>query len=122
MFAVYLMGWWYGAGWREQFALVGRRVSKVGKAFSGGTLLRTLFSPWKQLVSATERDASIQDKFRAFVDNIVSRFVGFMVRIITLLAACVTIVGVVIVNLIIVILWPLVPILPVIFMVGWLFL
>jgi len=120
MFAVYLLGWWYGAGWKEQFKLTGVRVARVGKAFSGGTLLRTLFSPWKQLVSATERDAALGDKLRAVVDNIVSRFVGFMVRIITLLAACVTIVAVLIVNTIIIILWPLVPLLPIVLTGVWL--
>lgn len=119
MFAVYLLGWWYGVGWKEQLMLTGARVSRIGKAFSGGTLLRTLFSPWKQLVSAPERDAAVGDKLRALLDNIVSRFVGFMVRIITLIAACLSMVIVLIVNIIIIIAWPLVPLLPFIFVGLW---
>ena len=119
MFIVYLLQWWYGAGWRRQIGLVGTRVSKVAKAFSGGTLLRTLFSPWKQLVAANERDAAINDKFRAMLDNLVSRFVGFSVRSITLVAALFTIVFVFVANLAIVIVWPFVPLLPIACVVGW---
>jgi hypothetical protein len=88
-----MLGWWYGAGWKQQIALVGTRASKVAKAFSGGAILRTLFSPWKQIVSGTDRDAAIGDKLRAMLDNIISRFVGFMVRSFTLIAAVFALAG-----------------------------
>lgn len=119
MFVFYMLGWWYGAGWKNQIALVGKRVKNVGKAFSGGALLRTLFSPWKQIVSGTDRDAALGDKMRAVLDNIISRFVGFMVRSFTLLAATVMIIVTLVVGLILVVSWPLVPFIPIGLLIGW---
>lgn len=116
---IYMLGWWYGAGWKNQVSLVGKRVKTVGKAFSGGALLRTLFSPWKQIVSGTDRDAALGDKMRAVLDNIISRFVGFMVRSFTLLAATVMIIVTLVVGLILVVSWPLVPFIPIGLLIGW---
>ncbi len=119
MFVIYMMGWWYGAGWKHQFTLVGKRVTKVSKAFSGGALLRTLFSPWKQIVTGTERDAALGDKMRAILDNIISRFVGFMVRSLTLLAAVITLIATLLIGLVLVLAWPLVPFAPIGLFVIW---
>ena len=95
------------------------RVAKVAKAFSGGTLLRTLFSPWKQLITDSGHDAALGDKMRALLDNIVSRFVGFMVRSITLFAALITITIVFVINIALVVVWPLVPVLPFACVIAW---
>ena len=99
MFVVYCLSWWYTAGWKHQFESTVQRVAKVGKAFSGGSLLRTLFSPWKQIVSGTARDASLNDKMRALVDNLVSRFVGFMIRSLTLIAAVIVLIATIILGI-----------------------
>jgi hypothetical protein len=119
---IYLLQWWYGAGWRRQVGLVSVRVKRVGKAFSGGILIKTLFSPWKRLVTGTDRNSTLGDKLRAALDNVVSRFVGFMVRSITLLTASLTIVIIFIANIIILILWPVVPFAPILCLIGWLLL
>jgi hypothetical protein len=121
MSITYLLQWWYGAGWRRQVTLISVRVKRIGKAFSGGILIKTLFSPWKRLVTGTDRNSTLGDKLRAALDNVVSRFVGFMVRSITLFTALITIVAVFFINLIIIIIWPIVPIAPFLCVIGWLF-
>ncbi len=74
--------------------------------------MRTLFSPWKQIVSAARRDQSLDDKVQAEVDNWVSRFVGLGVRLMVLFAAGVCIALVATAGVIIILLWPFVPLLP----------
>jgi hypothetical protein len=79
----------------------------IYKAFSVPILLRTLFAPWKRIVSYP--GASLDAKLRAFGDNIVSRAVGFVVRMLVLMTAVVIEFGALVIGSIGIILWPLVP-------------
>jgi hypothetical protein len=114
MFFVYSLSWWYGAGWKLQFSKMLDRLANIGRAFSGGTLIRTLFNPWKQIISGAERQASLESKMRAVLDNIISRFVGFGIRSFTLIAALISISAVLIISVVWLIIWPIIPITPVI--------
>ena len=77
--------------------------------FSVPILLRTLFSPWKRII--TYPGASLDAKIRAFSDNMVSRAVGFSVRLLVLFTAALMLLLVSIVALIEIVVWPLLPIL-----------
>lgn len=102
-----LLRWWYGPGWIQAFRRINTRTANVAHAFSAGTLLKTLFAPWKRIqYSGKSFDAKIQ----ALMDNIVSRTVGFTVRCGVLIAAIVMITGSVVLSTLIVIAWPLVPV------------
>jgi hypothetical protein len=103
-----LLRWWYGPGWMLAFQRINTRTASVAHAFSAGTLLKTLFAPWKRIQS---NGKSFDAKMQAFMDNLVSRTVGFVVRIGVLIAALVMITGSVIVSTAIVLIWPLVPLL-----------
>jgi hypothetical protein len=100
--------WWYGRGWINAWLRAGRWVTKVQMEFSIPVLLRTLFSPWRQIVSLPGR--TIDQRFRAALDNFISRCVGFFVRLIVLVCAVLimTIVG--LAGLIVAIAWPFVPV------------
>lgn len=104
--------WWYGPGWVLRAKMLLRHVENWLEYFSVGTLLKTMFSPWRQNISAARQDQAIQAKFNAFIDNIISRLVGFTVRVFALVAAVVTLVIVFVFNLIIILAWPFIPILP----------
>jgi hypothetical protein len=82
-------------------------LTSTSHAFSTPTLLRTLFAPWRRIV--TYPGSSLDTKIRAFGDNIVSRAVGFAVRLIVLITAFVMIAIVLVVGAAGVILWPLIP-------------
>lgn len=110
MFIVYLLSWWYGPGWLSQWRQLVQKTSAIGQAFSGKTLLKTLFSPWKRVVTLPNQNANIQQKLRALEDNLISRFVGFWVRFFTLLAALVMLVLVGLIYLGLALVWPLLPI------------
>lgn len=99
--------WWYGPGWKKAWHDCFLGVKNVLAAFSIDVLLKTLFSPWKRIVTLPGR--SIDEKMRALVDNLVSRVIGFFVRSIVLIAALVMVVCTAVAGLAIAILWPLLP-------------
>lgn len=104
-----LFSWWYGAGWKGILGATNRRLAALADMFSLNILLRTLFAPWKRVV--TDPGASLDAKLRAFGDNLVSRAVGFTVRLFVLLAAAVSFVAIIIASIIELVAWPLLPIL-----------
>lgn len=107
MMFVELFRWWYGPGWALMYKRVGERFTKLAKIFAIPTLLKTLFSPWKRIM--TENAKSFDDKMRAMVDNLVSRTVGFIVRSIVLWTAFFLLAGSLIYGVLLVIIWPAVP-------------
>lgn len=100
--------WWYGQGWVLVFKNIQRHLHQTAQLFSVATLLTTLFSPWRRIM--TYPGASINDHVRAFLDNLVSRAVGFTVRIFVLLAAFVCLIAVSIVAVVEIVTWPLIPV------------
>ena len=102
-----LVVWWYGSGWVEAWKDCFSWVKKVQHFFSIDVLLGSLFAPWKRIVSIPGR--SLDEKFRAAIDNLVSRVIGFCVRIIVLTTAVVMIVVAAVVGVTLATLWPLVP-------------
>jgi hypothetical protein len=111
--------WWYGPGWVLRFRMLVSHVENWLDYFSVRILLKTLFSPWRQTITYTIRDESIDKKFSAFLDNLISRLVGFFVRIFALIAAVVMVLVIFILNIIYVCIWPLLPLaFPIIAVVG----
>src|SRR6185437_13134769 len=87
MFMAVWLRWWYSAGWARTMEQVHGLLLEVLRQFSVVTLINTLFAPWKRIESAP--GASLDAKLRAFGDNLVSRAVGFCVRVMVLLTAVV---------------------------------
>lgn len=75
--------------------------------FSAAQLLKTLFAPWRRII--TYPGASLADRWKAWGDNLFSRIIGFVVRLIVLLAALVALTIVAVVTAIEMLLWPLLP-------------
>lgn len=89
-----------------------RRVRQTAQMFSVTTLLRTLFAPWRRIV--TYPGAGLAAHLRAMSDNLVSRMVGFTVRLFVLTAAIITLFLVAVVALVEIVAWPLVPLVAVV--------
>ncbi len=109
MFFIDLLSWWYGPGWVLAFRKIGERTSRIAASFSVGTLLKTLFSPWRRIVTVGAK--GLDAKMRALLDNLVSRAVGFVVRIMVLMTAAVMTGLSIIFGVLIAVVWPLVPLL-----------
>jgi hypothetical protein len=122
MFIVGLLGWWYGAGWRERIRMIGERLARAFDFFSLDLLLKTLFSPFRQ-ISAGEVRGGLSVQFRAFLDQLISRCIGAVVRIIMLIVGTVWTIVLAMVGLVEGVVWLFVPLLPIIgailFAIGW---
>jgi hypothetical protein len=107
MLAVSFLTWWYGHGWGQVARNFRPRLRQIADSFSVGQLLKTLFAPWRRIV--TYPGASLAERFRAWGDNLVSRVVGFVVRLFVLLAAVFVLIVSAGALLLEIILWPLLP-------------
>ncbi len=103
-----LLKWWYGAGWLDAWRDINRSTKKVEQAFSIPVLVKNLFAPWKQIVTVPGK--ALEDHFRALIDNLVSRAVGFIVRFFTLTAAAIVVGFNLVWRLALAAAWPLVPV------------
>lgn len=108
MLALEFFSWWYGRGWAVLIRNMGKRLRLTAHMFSAPILLRTLFAPWRRIVSYPGR--SLDAKFRAMMDNLVSRFIGFTVRLFVLFAAAVILTIVALIAMIEIIVWPFLPV------------
>lgn len=106
-----LLGWWYGAGWQLQASEVLRRFDELSDSFSIGLLLRTLFSPFRQ-ISAGGVQGPLGVQMRAWVDRLVSRFIGALIRTAVIIAGLITMLIFGLVSLLLLMIWPLIPLLP----------
>ncbi len=102
-----LFFWWYGKGWFDAWKTARDWVVRVQMEFSIPELLRTLFSPWKRIVSLP--GSSLGEKFRAMGDNLISRVIGFLVRFMALLAAVICMILAAIIGLARALAWPFSP-------------
>jgi hypothetical protein len=99
--------WWYGPGWRDAAARLQEHIRKTYLNFSMPILLRTLFAPWRRIT--TPPGSSLQQKFQALIDNLISRCIGFTVRLMALFAGVCLIIFFVIFGGLVVLLWPVLP-------------
>ena len=114
MFFIEMVQWWYLRGWSwVSHYFLHERNTRIAEFFSMRDLLRTLFAPYRQTF-AGRVDGTIGDKLRGLVDSTVSRVIGFIVRIILILAGTLLVVLNSLVGMLCVIAWPLVPALPII--------
>ncbi len=104
-----LFRWWYGEGWLQTAKSVNNWTTAVRLTFSLPLLIKTLFSPWRRIITIPGR--SLDAKMRAIVDNLVSRVVGFVTRLMVLIAALGLLAVAAVTAVVATVVWPLVPVL-----------
>jgi hypothetical protein len=77
--------WWYSKGWLDFVKKINQWITGIWRMFSVSILLKTLFQPWKRIISPPGK--SLDAIVRAMIDNLVSRVIGFTVRMLVLTAA-----------------------------------
>lgn len=112
-----LLSWWYGAGWRRQVELVSAQLTRVLDTFSFELLLRTLFSPFRQL-SVGQVQGSLAVQLQALLDRLVSRGIGAMIRTTMLIVGGIAVAVSAVAGVVRIALWPLWPVLPGAVLVG----
>ena len=111
------ISWWYGRGWLATIDQAGNRMKVLVEVFSIPILFKTLFSPWKQIVSVASSDQALNTKFRAGIDNLISRFVGFWVRTFVLITAVISMLVAAVIGFVWIVIWPVLPLMPPILLV-----
>lgn len=107
MLALAFLQWWYGPGWLRGWTSLGARLRRTYYGFSVPLLSRTLLSPWRRII--TPGGGPLSDRMRALLDNLVSRVVGLIVRLLTILTAGIIAVWWLLVAAAQLVIWPLLP-------------
>lgn len=89
------------------------KLHSLADFFSIGLLLRTLFSPFKQISAYGDDNASLQKSISEFFDKLLSRVIGAVVRIFILIAGAVAITLEATLGIILVLIWPFIPFIPI---------
>ena len=109
-----MLSWWYSRGWQTFIAKARTSLSSITDFFSMSSLIRTLFKPYRQIsAESASGTASLDTKFHMFIDRLVSRLIGFISRLVLLLAGTLIIIFGSIACLVLIILWPIIPLLPI---------
>ncbi len=108
-----LVSWWYSVGWVKQAESVSEQLARALDTFSIALLIKTLFSPFRQ-ISANSVRGPLSVRFRAWGDRLISRFVGAGVRTIIILIGLVYIALLLLFGLVRLVVWPLILPLPII--------
>ncbi len=122
MFIVGLLGWWYGAGWQGRLRLIGERLARAQDFFSIDLLLKTWFSPFRQI--GTEGGGrGLSEQMRAMLDKLVSRLIGGIIRTFMIIFGALWLAFLTVAGLVELVLWFVVPAFPVVglllFAIGW---
>ncbi|MEI7917804.1 MAG: hypothetical protein WCH58_00255 [Candidatus Saccharibacteria bacterium] len=122
MFLVGILSWWYGNGWLSRLQMIQDRLTASADFFSIRSLLLSLFAPYKQ-ISAGSIDGPINVKFQAFLDRLISRVIGSIVRSLVIIAGLIILIAEFVFGAILLALWFIVPFLPaigfIIALIGW---
>ncbi len=122
MVIVGLLSWWYTIGWKQAAERTALRLAGILDYFSLGLLARSLFAPFRQ-ISAGKVNGPLAVQLRAWVDQLISRVIGAVIRSMVLVIGAVTLLLSVTVSGVYLVLWALVPLLPVIgltlMLTGW---
>lgn len=122
MFLVGMISWWYDQGLRGQFGRIKDRLLATVQFFSVGQLMATLFAPFRQ-ISAGKVQGSIATQIRAFFDQIISRVIGAIVRLFTILAGIIVLLLQTVGEVLIIAVWLMLPLFPIagfiMFAIGW---
>jgi len=104
-----LLRWWYVTGWLEAVHRIGSWAKGVERTFSLSLLFRTLFAPWRRIVTIGGK--GIDAQMHAALDNLVSRSIGFVIRFVVIIAALVTTMVAMTAGIVMAALWPFLPLL-----------
>ena len=117
-----MISWWYTSGWKKCVLVVGDSLLGVYDYFSIDLLIKTLFSPFRQ-ISAGKVTGSFEAQLRGIIDKLISRVIGAFMRTIVIVIGTVALLLASLIGLLRIVIWPVVPLIPVLAvlfaMAGW---
>ena len=113
MLMVGFLQWWYTRGWARFMEGFLNRLRGLTDFFSLGLLVKTFFSPFRQISAYGDDNASLQQQFAQFWDKMLSRIIGAVVRFMIIIGGIVTLFVVTTVGFVLTLAWPLMPLMPI---------
>jgi len=107
-----LVVWWYSGGLRFFSSKLFEKLKNTLDFFSIFDLLRTLFSPFRQISAEGTSSLALDARLRAFLDRLFSRFFGAFVRIFIILVGTILLFIQFIFSLGLILIWPFLPLFP----------
>ena len=108
-----LFSWWYSLGIMAFVAKLERMLLSTLDFFSVSILFKTLFNPFRQIVGVSA-NGSIAMQLRAVIDSLISRFIGAVIRLVTLLIGMLVISLQTVASLLALLIWIVMPTVPII--------
>jgi hypothetical protein len=109
MFLSDILGWWYGAGFKDLIARFKTTFEGTVDFFSVDLLFKSLFQPFRQTLTDVRYKRTIWQKFG---DALVSRTVGFVTRFFIILIGVLLMALELLVLGLLLALWPIIPFMP----------
>ena len=109
MLVLDLLSWWYSRGFSELINGLKERLRDAADFFSIRLLMQNFFSPYRQISAQGTSSSAVNDRMQAFLDSLISRVVGTVVRLFVLLAGIIVIFLQITVGVVMIIIWPLIP-------------
>lgn len=115
----YYIVWHYTAAFRDMAGVWMNFFWFLYNFFSISTLFRSLFSPWRRLDEERKGGFDPAAFGEALIVNTIMRFVGFCIRLVTILLGCVALAALAVLGILFVIFWIFLPALIVgLFVIG----
>jgi hypothetical protein len=114
MVLVGFLQWWYSIGWMDFALRQVDRLRNLADFFSIGVLLRTFFSPFRQISAYSNENANIQQQIGEFFDKLLSRIIGAFIRFFIIIFGIIAIMFTAAATGIMFLAWPILPLMPVI--------
>ena len=113
MLIVGFLQWWYSIGWMDFALRLVARLRNLADFFSLGLLFRTFFSPFRQISAYSDDNANIQKQISDFIDKLLSRIIGAVVRFFIIIFGIVSLMAVAALGGLLFLAWPLMPLMPI---------
>lgn len=110
--------WWYGEGWLKHLRASWLGILRTADFFSIGLLIKTLFSPFRQ-ISAGQVSGALPVRLSAFFDRLLSRTIGGVMRSFLVIVGTVVILLRAVWTVISMAFWTLLPTTPIIGLILW---
>ncbi|MCA9341173.1 hypothetical protein KC952_01440 [Candidatus Saccharibacteria bacterium] len=111
MLIVGILTWWYGNGIMQRVQIIFERFLSTLDYFSPGLLVATWFAPFRQ-ISAGRVRGGFGVAWRAFIDRLVSRMIGGLIRTTLLIASIVVLAFHALIGLVEIVGWIVLPLIP----------
>ena len=109
MLVLDLLSWWYSRGFSELINGLKERLRDAADFFSIRLLMQNFFSPYRQISAQGTSSSAVNDRMQAFLDSLISRVVGTVVRLFVLIAGIIVIFLQITVGVVMIMIWPLIP-------------